>query len=343
LRNQRLIGVGFETPAEVVSWLGAVQAQDYTGAKWALGQRMQRATDGAIERAFAAGEILRTHVMRPTWHFVAPEDLRWLLALTAPRVRALLRYYDAKLALTPALLARSVKIIEAALADGRQLTRRELAIALSDAGIEADGQRLAHLMMHAELDALICSGANRGKQFTYALVDARVPVQKARGRDEALRELTLRYFTSHGPALPQDFAWWSGLTIRDANEGLKLASDALSELVVEGRRYWRAEAASPPKLSKPVVHLLPNYDEHLIAYKERSAAFDRSRMPKLGSRDNALSNHLITLNGQVVGGWKRDAAGPSEKLTLTLLTTLSPTEQAALKQAESRLAKFAEP
>jgi Winged helix DNA-binding domain len=340
LRNQHLIGPGLDSAADVVGWLGAVQSQDYGGAKWAVAQRMKRGSDAAIERAFNDGAILRTHVMRPTWHFVLPGDIRWLLALTAPRVRALLRYYDKSLKLTDAVRDRCNTALRGALRGGKHLTRNELARALDDAGIEANGQRLGHIMIHAELDALVCSGPRRGKQFTYALLDERAAATEPLTRDQALAELTVRYFTSHGPALPQDFAWWSGLTIADANAGLELVRKSLSELVVDKRSYWHAGDARAPRLRAPVVHFLPNYDEHLVAYKERSAAFDREKVASLGRRENVLANHLVALDGQVVGGWRRDAARPKAPIQITLIARLSPAERKALKAAEARLAAF---
>lgn len=340
LRNQHLIGPGLAAPADVVGWLGAVQSQDYAGARWGVGQRMKRASDAAVAAAYDAGEIIRTHVLRPTWHFVSPADLRWMLELTAPRVRAALRYYDEKLALDAATLKRSQSVLRRALEGGHDRTRNELATLLAAAGLEGAGQRLAHIMIHAELDAVVCSGPMRGKQFTYALADERVPAAPERTRDEALCELTQRYFTSHGPALPQDFAWWSGLTIRDAHLGLELAGKSLSTLEVDGRRYYHAGSARPPKLRSPVVHLLPNYDEQLIAYKERSATIDRERVMSLGRRENVFANHMVTLNGQVIGGWRRSAARPHAPIEIKLVAKLSAPERQALKDAEARLAKF---
>jgi len=240
LRNQRLSGGRFQTPQDVVRWLGAVQAQDYGGAKWALGLRMQRARDADIEAAFSDGRILRTHVMRPTWHFVAPEDIRWMLALTAPRVSAAMAPYNRRLELDATVFRRSQRAMVRALRGGRQLTRQELKVVLVQAGVHADGvQRLAHIVMQAELDAVICSGPRRGKQFTYALLDERVPMVRVRSRDDSLTELARRYFTSHGPAQLHDFAWWSGLSIADARAGL------------DPSRWTRVAARDP--FSAPVV------------------------------------------------------------------------------------------
>jgi hypothetical protein len=187
--NQQLTQATLQQPGEVVAWLGAVQAQDYAGARWALGQRLRDVTDEAIETAFADGSILRTHLLRPTWHFVAPADIRWLLALTAPRVVAALAYNDRALGLDAAVFARSNDVIARALEGGRQLTRPELERALGRAGIATNGQVLAHLLMHAELDGVVCSGPRRGKQFTYVLLEERVPPARCLARDESLAEL----------------------------------------------------------------------------------------------------------------------------------------------------------
>ena len=233
LRNERLTGRPFASPVEVVGWLGAVQSQDYPAAKWGLAQRTRGATSAQIDRLFDEGHILRTHVLRPTWHFVAPEDLRWLLALTGPRVHAANSHYY----LDAALFRRGHAAVTRALRGGVHLTRTELAAVYRDAGIEASGMRLAYLLMHAELEGLVCSGPLRGKQFTYALVDERVPKAKARGLDDALAELTRRYFASHGPSQVHDFAWWSGLTLKQVQAGVASVPD-LSRETVDGKTWY---------------------------------------------------------------------------------------------------------
>src|SRR6266704_5397496 len=210
LHNQHITQRTLETPQALVEWLGAVQAQDFAAAKWALGLRLHGVTDDDIEQAFTNGAILRTHVMRPTWHFVSPADIRWLLALTAPRVHQTLAYYNRKLELDDAVFRCTNAMLANALQGGKQLTRDELVFALQQAGIATEGeQRVTHIMMRAELDGVICSGARRDKQFTYALLAERAPHARMLARDEALAELTTRYFMSHGPATIQDFVWWS--------------------------------------------------------------------------------------------------------------------------------------
>lgn len=306
LHNQLISQPMFAKPADAVQWLGAVQAQDYAAAKWAVGLRLPGASDDDIEQAYNKGLLLRTHVMRPTWHFVSPADIRWLLALTAPRVKAALSYYDRKLELDDATLTSSNAALTRALQGGNQLTRSELAAVLKQASIATDDlQRLTHLMMHAELDGIICSGARRGNQSTYALLDERVPQANILDRDEALAKLARRYFTSHGPATLQDFVWWSGLTVADAKSGLAMAACQLISEIIDGLTYWLAASTPPTKNLTHSVYLLPNYDEYVVGYTDRGAVFHSSNTQKLGARDNVLFNHIVVVDGQVVGTWKR--------------------------------------
>ncbi|MBI1879201.1 MAG: AlkZ family DNA glycosylase [Chloroflexi bacterium] len=270
LNNQHLAGAAFEKSEEVVAWQGAVQAQDYAGAKWAVGQRVQGADDAAVERAFNEGSILRTHVMRPTWHFVTPADIRWLLALTAPRVHAVNATMYRQLELDDTLFRRSNTAIAQALEGGQYLTRTALGAVLAQAGIVAEGLRLGYIVHRAELDAIVCSGPRHGKQFTYALLDERAPQAKTLERDEALAALTKRYFTSHGPAMAQDFAWWSGLTLADVRKGLDMVKAALIQEAVDGQTYWLSPDRPVVKAPSPTAYLLPNYDEYLISYRSEA-------------------------------------------------------------------------
>jgi hypothetical protein len=340
LHNGRLLGHCFAKPEDVVGWFGAVQSQDYSGAKWAVGQRIGRCSDAVVERAFQSGTILRTHVLRPTWHFVLPADIRWMLELTAPRVRAPMAHYDRKLDIDATLLRRSHAVLAKALRGDRFLTREELGSALGASGIHAKGQRLGHLMMHAELDAVICSGPRRGKQFTYALFDERVPAQKPLSRDRALAELTERYFQSHGPALLQDFAWWSGLKVSDAKAGAEMLGSRLETREVEGKTYWFVPFRPKPKPAKPSVHLLPNYDEYVISYKDYAPVFDRKLLAAAREKEKVLFNHLIVRNGQVIGGWRRTIEKDSVSVHVELLTALARDERTALEKGAARYAKF---
>jgi hypothetical protein len=341
LHAQRLTGEPFASTVEALGRLGAVQAQDYAGAKWALGQRTRAVTDADLDRLFDEGAILRTHVMRPTWHFVLPDDVRWLLELTGPRVKARMAHYDRQLELDAAVLKRSRAVMEAALRDGSHLTRGELVAALERSGIPARGQRLGHLVLHAELDAVVVSGPRRARQFTYALLEERAPNARRLDRDEALAELTRRYFTGHGPAQVQDFAWWSGLTVADVKRGLALVGPALVHEVIGGSSYWSSPDLHPAVGGGPIVHLLPNYDEFLIAYRDRTASLDPARgFDTAPFPYGSILAHVVALNGQVWGGWKRRLRGRQVVVELGPLDILDATETAALRRAAGDLARF---
>jgi hypothetical protein len=337
LRCQRLSAGAFTQPDEVVRWQGAVQAQEYDDAKWGLALRMRRAGDDGIERAFAEGRILRTHVLRPTWHFVAPEDIRWMLALTGPGISRRMAVYNRQLELDASIFRRSLKVIARALTGGAHLTRKELNTALERGGIQsATGQRLAHIVMQAELEGVICSGPRRGRHVTYALLDERVPPAPALARDEALGELARRYLRSHGPAQIQDYSWWSGLAMRDARAGIEMAGPELGREVIDGKTYWfqpLRRAAAPTR----TAYLLPLYDEYLIAYKDRSAALDRTLWTWTAGMSFAAP---VVVGGQVVGGWKRRTGRTSVVVTVTPFTRLSRSDAGLVEGAARRYAAF---
>lgn len=341
LRSQRLTGEPLSSAVHAVRWLVAVQSQDYAGAKWALGQRTRGLTDAELDRLFDEGAILRTHVMRPTWHFVLPEDIRWLLQLTGPRVRLGLAGRHRQLEIDEGVIARAGKAFTAALAGGRHLTRPELGEVLGAAGISPDGQRLPHLLTAAELDGLIASGPRRGRQFTYALLEERVPKARGLDRTEAVVELTRRYFRSRGPAQVQDFAWWSGLTMADARTGLALAGTALDHKVIDGREHWFDAEAGPASRAAAIVHLLPNFDEYTVAYRDRAAAIhpDRPLDPALLSFGSILSN-VVIVGGRVRGAWRRTLSRGAVHVELRLPDRLEPAERAAVEAAAHRLGRF---
>jgi len=340
LNNERLIGAPFGAPEGVVQWFGAVQAQDYPAAKWGVGQRVANCLDSDVDEAFQGGRFLRTHIMRPTWHFVMPADIRWMQELTSARVKALMATYDRKLELDASVFKASNAALVKALSGGRHLTRTEAAKVFEAAGIVASGQRLGHLMMRAELDALICSGTMRGKQHTYALVYEQAPNARTLSRDDALAELTRRYFTSHGPALVQDFAGWSGLTVADARSGIEMAKSHLLHEVIGGKSYWLAPATSSAKINDPIVHLLPNYDEYLIAYRDHSSSFEGR--PPMGTPAlyDVLSRHIVVLNGKVIGGWRRTLTKNEVTIETNLLVSLTQTQDRALNDAAAAYGRF---
>jgi hypothetical protein len=341
LANQQLLKPSLERASEVVSLLGAVQAQDYGAAKWGLAQRTRGARDPDVEKEIAAGTIVRTHILRPTWHFVAAADIGWMLALSAPRVHVANGYWYRWLEVDDAVARRSRTALTKALRDGKQLTRAELGQALTRAKIQLTSpQRLACIVMRAELDGLICSGARRGKQFTYALFDERVPRGKTLDRDEALCELATRYFSTRGPATADDFSWWSGLTKADSKRAAEAAAPELEHKAIDGRSYWFPTPTRLAKRRTPIAHLLPNYDEYFIGFKDRSAFAARLREAGIEPRTDALSGHILTINGQIVGGWGRTLRGKGAVLSLKLLQSLTALENRAVEKAATSFGEF---
>jgi len=342
LHNQRLSHTDFRTAQDVVSWLGAVQAQDYAGAKWALAQRMTDIADSALDEAFADGSFLRTHVLRPTWHFVSPQDIRWMLALTAPRVHALNAFMYRQQELDKPLLKKSYKVFEKALRGNNYLTRNELGAALAQAEIHAEGLRLTYIVMSAELDGVVCSGPRRGKQFTYALLEERVPPIKALIREEALAELTKRYFLTRGPATVADFAWWSGLTMSDAKKGIAMVQAQFEKEAVNGQVYWFSASKSSKKETSPRAFLLPNYDEYFIGFKDRSAIGEFIKQGDFSGFESALMGNVLILNGQIIGGWKRTLGKNEVLVEITLIPKLGKTEKSLIAEAAGRFGRFLE-
>ncbi|HEV7387411.1 MAG TPA: winged helix DNA-binding domain-containing protein [Gemmatimonadaceae bacterium] len=340
LTSQHLIEPKFDKAGDVVSLLGAVQAQDYAMSKWALGQRMHGATDAAIENEISNGAILRTHVLRPTWHYVAPADIRWMLALTGPRVKATLGHYDRQLGIGPSVIRGAQKVMTTALRGGKNLTRAELAAVMTKAGIRTDGtQRLARLVMHAELDGILCSGPRRGKQFTYALLEERVPPAKKMDRETSLRALAGKYFATRGPATEADFAWWSGLTMADARGAIQSAGSSLEMVVIGGRKHWLG-SSSTLKMKSPLVRLLPNYDEYFIGLKDRSAMHAKLKSLGIQASLGGLSGHILIIDGQIAGGWKQTLKPKSVAVKIRLLRPLTRVQQRAVETEATRMAAF---
>lgn len=341
LAQQHLTKPTLTSPVEVVQCQVAVQAQDYHGAKWGIGQRMLNATDQFVEQAITDGSILRLHVLRPTWHFVAADDIRWLVKLTAPRVNAVSSYYYRKAGLDAATFRTTNKILIKTLRGGKQLTRDELREAVKRGGVEpGDSMRFGYIMHRSELDGIVCSGARKGNQFTYALLEERVPVSRILETDEALAELTLRYFTSRGPATLHDFVWWSGLTAVLARRGIDISSDQLKSKEVEGKTYWLAPSSEVNLRSAGrKARLLPSYDEYLIAYKDRSAALPEG-IDQEGLASKVAFEAPLIIDGQVVGCWKRVLGKTLVTIRVTLFSSISKADQKLVVRECEAFARF---
>ena len=335
----RLAGHGISAPrrervSQLVARLGAVQAQEYPFAKWGIGLRLQGVVEADVERAFTSGEILRTHVMRPTWHFVTAEDIGWMLKLTAPRVHVTMRSYLLRQGLDVRLIRRALATFEAALEGGQCLTRAELGERLRRKRIDLTAMQMGFVTIYAELERIICSGPRRGRSFTYALLAERAPHARQLSGDEALGTLAGRFFSSHGPATVKDFVWWSGLRTVDARRGIDIAR--LHKVEQDGLSYWTPEP-HPEGSHRRGVHLLPIYDEYLVAYRDRVAVpHGRAENPRLA----VTFRHTVVIDGQIAGTWTLARTPEPATLRITPLRRLTRREREHAAEAAQRYATF---
>ena len=315
LHAQQLVAPQFDDPAELIRWMGMVQAQEYGSAKWAVALRLRTPAAAPVEEALREGRILRMHIMRPTWHFIAAEDVRWMLHLSARRIRAA----NASFAkgngcgLDEGDYLRCSRLLERILGGGNHLTRQQIAGELERAGMAVDAPRLNRLMMHAETDGVVCSGADRAGKPTYALLAERVPQAVDLPEEEALALLALRYFRSHSPASLQDFVWWSGLSVTEARQAI---GSIRSELVSD--RYAPQELfvhESCPGTANPdeTLHLLPSYDEYLLGYKDRSGVILPEHYAK-AYNTWGIFYPVILYRGKLIGNWQKKGKGKGMKI-----------------------------
>jgi hypothetical protein len=330
LLNQRLAGRRLESAESVVGWLGAVQAQEYVYAKWSVGQRTEGVQHTDLDRLLADGLIIRTHILRPTWHFVRASDLRWMMALSGPRVEARNRHRYRQLGMDEQTLDRARNLIRAGLSGGVRLTRPQIGQLLTAGGVDVtQPQRREHIVMHAELNLLVCSGGLDGRQQTYALVDEVVPPVAPLDEDEALAQLTRRYFASHGPSTIHDFSWWSGLKVSEIRRGLAVVGSELESFEFAGTIYWAADEPQPAFYPRR-AHLLQAFDELVVGYQRtRTVPLDPNSM-----------SHPIVIDGELVGRWRRVAARSGAGVDARLWAPLDRAQNAALEDEIARCEAF---
>lgn len=340
LRAQRIAATSFRQPHEVVEWLGAVQAQDYLGALWAVGLRLERAGEADVERALAGRTLLRTWPLRGTLHFVPARDARWMLRLTAPRIvaRAARRYRE--LGLDAATFARSRRLLVRALEGGRRLTRPAAFQLLQAAGISTAGQRGIHLLARHALEGVLCYGPREGKQQSFVLLDEWAPAPRALERDEALAEIARRYFTGHGPATAADFTWWTGLVAADVRAAIDLAGTRLRRERIGDRTYWSGERGRPAGTGAPRATLLPAFDELVVGYRDRSALYHPAHGREINPGGNGMLSPTVVLDGRVVGTWRRTLGRKGVAVEPALFAPLDRGGLRALSAASERYARF---
>jgi hypothetical protein len=339
LSNQQLTLPHFKTPKQLIGYMGAIQAQDADMCKWAIGTRLPSSTIKTVNDALDKGDIIRTHVLRPTWHLISREDIYWMIDLTAPQVMAAMRSNDKKLELTEAIFTQSNKLIEKALTGNKHLTREELMAGFKDAGIVTNQNRASHLLMRAECEGIICSGIKNGKHQTYTLLQELMPKPVTLNKDEALGRLAKTYFTSRSPASLKDFVWWSGLSITEARHALEMVKHDFVSETIGDQTYWLNNDAVIPATPKPSIYLLPAFDEYLIAYADRNAVI------ALKHQSHAFSNNgifwpVIAVNGQAAGIWKRTVNKDTVAIEATFFKQPAKQLQSKINKAAKVYANF---
>ena len=337
---QQIANPELKTAPEMVAYFGAIQGQEYAQTRWSLGLRMPHLTDADIEKDLNEGRILRTHILRPTWHFVAPEDIRWMLMLTGPRVEAINAYMYRKMELDNTTFNQCNTIMQRALEGGKQMTREALSQEFLKNNIRADGTRLVCIMMKAELEGLICSGARQGNQFTYALLEERVSPVSKKERDEALAELSQRYFISHGPATAKDFSTWCGLSLTDCKKGIEMVKTHLAEEKIESETYYFSPKLNLDTATFGQLQLLPIYDEMIMGYKNREALMQYRNAVQPGKR--LRYDNTLLFDGQVIGSWRRKIKPKVIDLEYEFLEQPDKKQESEFEKALLRFEKFYE-
>lgn len=339
LQNQLISDTRLKTPAQVVSWLGAIQAQDYLGAKWSLGLRLPGLKESDIDKAIADKSIVRTWPMRGTLHFVASEDARWMLRLLTPRIISGSAGRNRQLELDDTVFNKSMDLLLKAMEGGKQLMRNEVYQLLENNGIATTGQRGIHIINYLAQKQVLCHGVHNEKQPTYALFDEWVTVSKDLEGKEALAELALRYFKGHGPATIKDFEWWSGLKLSDAREGLNQVSSQLESLDLGGKTYWfSAETGEGPKSN--LIYLLPGFDEYMLGYTDRSVILDFAHSPKIVPGNNGMFMPTIVINGKVEGTWKRILKKDTVQIEILPFGKLSLAKKKSIETEAKKYGKY---
>lgn len=337
--NQQITVTNLSTPRELLNWMGAMQAQDFNQAKWAVGLRLPNVTEKQIEEAFKRGEILRTHLMRPTWHFVSPDDIYWILELTAKQIKSAMKARNRQLELTEEVFRKSQEVMINVLEGNRSLTREELGVCLNNAGIKTADQRLPHILMEAEIDRIICSCGIKEKKQTYALLSERVPVKNSLTKDESLALLARKYFTSHGPATLADFVWWSGLPVSEARKALALNEGILYSETWNNETHWFN--GNMNLSASDSAFLLPAFDEFLVSYKNREAAINEEDHAKAISK-NGIFWPVLVVNGKISGMWKKTVKKDLLVIEIDHFRPHSGNEKLLLTRAAEKFGHFLE-
>ena len=339
LYNQLLSAHTLKEPHEVVSRMGAMQSQAFDMAKWAVGSRLENKRVGEVEEALNKGKIIRTHILRPTWHFVSAEDIHWMFALSYPRLKPIYRAYMKSLGVDESLIHRVIPLIEETLIGGKHLIRREINDALRTWNIIVDDNTLKWILSYAEMEGVVVSGCMKGNKQSFTLLEEWIPRKQSLSKEEALERLSRKYFTSHGPATVQDFAWWSGLTVTDCRKAVHLIKDDFICETVNGREFWMRNDIHTPPAGNDSALLLAPFDEFVVSYKNRSEIIEENYYSKVMMK-NGLFSPTVILNGKIIGSWKKTTGKNKPRIELSFFEKTSKQKQELFKPAIKQLEIF---
>ena len=331
----------FDDAHALVSHMGAVQAQNMANSKWALGVRLRQPSLRLVQEAVDSGRIIRTHILRPTWHYVAAEDIRWMLDLTGKRVRTAFLHWFKRAWIDDDILARFYDAAGKLLTGTDGLTVHELATMLGQAGFDWNAEQVKYMLSFGEVDGIVCNGREKGRKHTYALLDERVPTAGSVSREEALSLLAQKYFRSHSPASPEDFTWWSGLTATEAGKAIRSIEKELIAGRYEGEKLYVHESCIRETAPDAGTHLLPPFDEYLISYKNRTHVLDPKYAAKAYNNFGTFQP-VIFRNGKIVGNWKKVAKKGGVGVEAAFFTKADTVGKRELQTAIDRYTGFLE-
>lgn len=342
LHNQLLTVRSLDKPEEIVSWMCAMQSQALDMAKWAIGVRLEGKSVQDIDEALNTGKIIRTHVLRPTWHFVTADDIHWMFDLSNSRLKSIYQSYRKAYFDNDELIFRGVSILEKALADGGHLTKQEIDEVLLSHDIKADARHLTLIISHAEMEGILCNGKLRGNKQTFTSLPLWVPLREKLHKDEALAQLARRFFTSHGPATLADFTWWSGLSLTECRQGLDMVKSEFLSEAINGRVFWMRNDLQTPPSDKDSALLLPPFDEFVVSFKDRSELISDEHYGKVMTK-NGLFSPTVMLNGRIVGLWRKTMLKGKPQVELSFFEKTSKKVQDLFKPEIKRVESFFSP
>lgn len=344
LLNHQLIAPRFDRPEDVVSHLGAMQAQENRLMRWAVALRTKHPSADAFRQAYDSGRIIRVHMHRATWQLVTAEDYGWMRELCGPRGLAgtLGWMHSNKISISDKEHSQIKDILCQVTSDKRSATKNDYEEALADKGIEMDEHRLSYHVRICEFEGELCSGDLLPMRPSYSLVSEKIPHTTYMDRDQSLAMLARKYFQSHSPATLEDFVWWSGLSVSDCRQGMASLGDELRSDPWQGREFHTLESCRRRGFRRGELTLLPSYDEYLIGYKSRDVVLAAEHSHHAHTK-NGIFYPVILRDGAVCGNWNAFAKGGIDASFFHDTHNMEELKTAALAEAQDIFIRFKGP